>query len=88
MAVGENPDGKLGGTDMHKVRAGKSYIYNPVGMDIWDSRVIDINPGDIVTVVKLHGCPPPNTMGMCHISADGRFAGLVLTNSLTAREDR
>lgn len=65
-----------------KVRANKKYRYQPVGMDLWDSRGIDIQAGDIVTVVKLYGCPPPNTMGHCHIHKDGKFAGLVLCNSL------
>lgn len=67
---------------MNLVRAGCQYIYEPVGMDIWDSRALDVQSGDIVTVVKLPGCPAPNVMGHCHIAKDGKFAGLVLTNSL------
>jgi hypothetical protein len=64
-----------------QVRAGKSYRYVPCGLDLWDART-DLKSGDVVTVVKLPGCPAPNTMGHCHVNKDGRFAGLVLTNSL------
>lgn len=69
---------------MKRVRANQSYRFEPFGMDIWDSRVQEnVKPGDIVTVVALRGCPPPNTMGMCHIKGpDGKFGGLVLTASL------
>lgn len=70
-----------------KVRANARYRYDPKVMDIIDPpygvRAGTLKPGDIVTVVKLHGCPPPNTMGMCHINgSDGHFAGLVCTGSL------
>ena len=70
---------------MNRVQAGRIYVYRPVGMDLWDSRIYAdrVHPGDEVTVVNLCGCPKANTMGHCHINTlDGQFAGLVLTNSL------
>lgn len=67
---------------MRKVKTKCWYTFQPVGMDLYDSRA-SVPPGSRVQVVRLHGCPPPNTMGHCHIvDAAGRFAGLVLTNSL------
>lgn len=65
-----------------KVRANSEYYYNPVGMDKWDART-SLKVGDKVKVVNLRGCPPANTMGHCHVTLDGNFAGLVLCNSLT-----
>ena len=65
-----------------KVKTGKSYIYRPVGLDIFDSRVPNVKPGDIVTVVQPYGCPKNGTMGHCFIAKDGEFQGLVLVNSL------
>ena len=41
------------------------------------------NSHAMVKVVALHGCPPPNTMGCCHVELDGKFAGMVLTASLS-----
>lgn len=74
---------------MNKVRTGSTYVYNPVGMDIYDPKT-NLKAGDLVVVVKKLGCPPPNTMGHCHVekilhNGNGQrvFAGLVLTNSLT-----
>lgn len=64
-----------------RVRAGSKYVYQPTLMDQWDART-DLKAGDVVKVVKLNGCPPPNTMGHCHVEKDGVFAGLVMTNSL------
>lgn len=66
---------------INKVRTGTMYEYQPVGMDKWDART-SLKAGDKVTVVKLPGCPPPNTMGHCHVNHNGQFAGLVLCNSL------
>ncbi len=65
-----------------KVRAGARYIYKPVMMDICNPPY-DLEAGEVVTVVNLHGCPKANTMGMCHVlKANGKFGGLVCTNSL------
>jgi hypothetical protein len=44
--------------------------------------VQDIPNGAIVTVCNLPGAPKANTMGMCHIKYQGKFAGMVCTNSL------
>jgi hypothetical protein len=69
---------------VRRVKAGRVYVFQPVGMDLWDSRTLGIKPGDLVRVVNLYGCPPANTMAHCHIeTADGgEFAGLVMTASL------
>ena len=65
-----------------KVRNGKQYRYEPVGLDLWDSKAL-VPPYSLVTVKSLPGCPPAGTMGHCHIVDEaGRFAGLVLCNSL------
>jgi hypothetical protein len=64
-----------------RVRVGKSYTFKPVLLDI-TNKPFNVNPGDIVTVVNLPGCPKANTMGMCHVKKDGEFAGMVCTNSL------
>ena len=70
-----------------KVRAGASYIYQPVWFDKANPP-FGARPGDLVTVVNLHGCPKANTMGMCHINdATGKFAGHVCTNSLIPRKE-
>ena len=65
-----------------RVRANYSYRYNPVPMDLINSANLGLEKGDIVKVLKLHGCPPPNTMGQCHVEKDGKFMGMVSTNSL------
>lgn len=69
-----------------RVRCRQKYIYRPVLMDITDPPYGVtkgfLQPGDIVTPVNLPGCPPPNTMGHCHIVKDKSFMGLVCTNSL------
>lgn len=67
---------------LHRVVAGHTYRYKPVGCDIWDART-NLEPGEFVRVVNMPGCPRANTMGHCHVNRmDGRFAGLVLCNSL------
>jgi hypothetical protein len=70
-----------------RVRAGTAYRFDPVGWDRIDPpygvKSGLIKSGDTVRVVKLHGCPPPNTMGHCHVQTlAGEFAGLVCTGSL------
>lgn len=65
-----------------KVRTGRTYVYDPVPMDCFDARTT-LRKGDMVKVIKLPGCPPPNTMNHCHIEdMDGNFRGLVCCNSL------
>jgi len=68
-----------------RVRAGNVYVYEPVLIDRCHAPY-DITAGDVVRVVNLPGSPRANTMGHCHVEhLDGRFAGLVCTNSLRAR---
>jgi hypothetical protein len=76
----------------HRVRPGSRYKYVPVLWDVADPPYGvtrgHLNTGDIVRVKNLHGCPPANTMGMCHIETlAGEFAGLVFCNSLQSRGD-
>jgi hypothetical protein len=73
-------------TQFRRVRAGTTYRFDPVLIDRtdppWGVKDGRLGKGDLVKVVKLPGCPPPNSMGMAHIEVDGKFAGLVCTNSL------
>lgn len=70
-----------------KVRAGQKYIFYPNHLDRFDART-QLVPGSIVTVVRMPGCPPPNTMQHAHVEFDGKFAGLVHTNSLHSFKDK
>ncbi len=70
-----------------KVRANSQYIFYPNLLDRIDGRT-DLVPGDIVTVVNLPGCPSANTMNHAHVNLNGRFAGIVHTNSLHSMSDR
>lgn len=67
---------------IRKVRAGSEYYFDPVGIDRFDAKTT-LKKGDKVKVVNLPGCPKANTMGHCHVTKDGEFAGLVHVNSLT-----
>jgi hypothetical protein len=70
-----------------RVRVGSSYVFNPVPFDrIHPPAAQQVNPGDVVKVVNLYGCPKANTMGMCYIEKNGKFAGMVCTNSLNPRK--
>lgn len=64
-----------------KVIVGKTYIYDPVLIDRCDSKT-DLKRGDLVRVINVRGCPPANTMGHCYVERNGKFMGLVCTNSL------
>jgi hypothetical protein len=64
-----------------KVRMGVRYRYEPVLFDLLN-RPFGVQKGDIVTVINLPGCPRANTMGMCYVAKDGKFAGMVMTGSL------
>lgn len=66
---------------INKVNTGKTYMFDPIGWDLFDPKTT-LKKGDLVTVVKLDNCPPPNTMGHCHVNFNGQFAGLVHCNSL------
>jgi len=66
-----------------RVRLGSRYRYEPCVLDKLHV-CSDARPGDIVQVCKPYGCPPPNTMGQCHVQTpEGKFLGLVSTASLT-----
>jgi hypothetical protein len=69
-----------------KVRVGSFYYYSPNLLDRCDGRT-DLVEGDFVKVVNLPGCPKANTMGHCYVEKQGRFAGMVHTNSLHTRAD-
>jgi len=69
-----------------KVRANTEYIYHASLLDRVDGRT-ELKDGDVVRVVNLPGCPRANTMGHCHVTKNGVFAGLVHTNSLHTRAD-
>lgn len=75
------------------MRAGSRYKYDPCLMDKcnppYGASHGALNAGDTVKVVNLHGCPPANTMGHCHIEHPdtGEFLGLVSTASLTRNTD-
>jgi len=70
------------GVNKMKVRANSTYRFNPAPIDLIDPAHQGIKEGDIVKVVNLPNCPPCNTMGQCHIEKDGKFMGMVSTNSL------
>lgn len=68
---------------MNRVRVGSRYVFEPVLFDRLNPPAnIALEPGDVVTVINLHGAPPANAMGMCYVALDGTFAGMVCTNSL------
>jgi hypothetical protein len=69
-----------------KVQANREYIFYPNLLDRIDGRT-QLIPGSIVRVVNLHGCPPANTMQHAHVEFEGRFVGLVHTNSLHSKKD-
>lgn len=70
-----------------KVRANGVYVYDPCLLDACDGRT-NLKKGDLVQVVALRGCPPPNTMNHAHVNGpDGEFAGLVCCGSLHSRKD-
>ncbi len=70
-----------------RVRANQKYIFYPNMIDRIHACT-SLVPGSIVTVVRMPGCPPPNTMQHAHVEYDGRFAGLVHTNSLHSMKDK
>lgn len=66
-----------------KVRVDKQYKYNPVPLDRFHPAIPGaLTKGDTVKVVNMPRCPPANTMGHCYVEKNGKFCGLVCTNSL------
>lgn len=73
-----------------KVRVGATYVFKPVPIDrfLMAPQAVKegwLKEGDLVKVINCHGCPPANTMGHCYIEKDGKFCGMVCTNSLVSR---
>lgn len=70
-----------------------AYRFEPVGLDVWDRRQYQPEPGTLVRKVQPHGCPRNGTFGHCYVvplsaTTDdrGRWSVspvLVLVNSLT-----
>ena len=62
----------------------KTYVFTPVGVDIWDRRSHQPEPGTLVVKTQPYGCPRNGTMGHCYVedAATGAFYGLVLEASL------
>ncbi len=65
-----------------KVRVGSYYSYTAAGIDTWDART-NLTAGTIVKVINRRNAPPANTMGQCYVELDGKFIGMVSTQSLT-----
>lgn len=66
------------------------YRYEPVGMDVWDRRRHQPEPGTRVVKTQPFGCPRNGTMGHCYVedAETGAFYGLVLVNSLVREKKR
>ena len=60
------------------------YRFEPVGMDAWDRRAHQPEPGARVVKTQPAGCPKNGTMGHCFVkdAETGAFYGLVLLASL------
>ena len=62
----------------------KKYIYQPVGLDIFDARPHQPKAGTLVVKCQPAGTPKNGTMGHCFIAdaETDEFYGLVLVKSL------
>lgn len=72
-----------------KVKVNSLYIYHANLLDATDGRT-NLQNGELVKVVNMHGCPKANTMGHAYVvRADdpSTFVGLVHTNSLHTKAD-
>lgn len=60
------------------------YVFNPVGLDLFDRKPHQPAPGTRVVKCQPVGCPKNGTMGFCYVedALTGQFYGLVLVNSL------
>lgn len=60
------------------------YRFQPVGLDVFDRRPNQPEPGTLVVKTQPAGCPKNGTMGHCFVKdfETGAFYGLVLTASL------
>jgi len=61
-----------------------TYVFHPVGLDIFDRKKHQPAPGTRVVKTQPIGCPRNGTMGHCYVNdaETGKFYGLVLENSL------
>lgn len=85
-------------TTRPRIRVGTAGIFRPVPLDRLDGdhlRRTGLSAGALIRVTRPYGCPPPGTMGHCHVDyyvpAEGwLFAGLICVNSLQplTREQR
>jgi hypothetical protein len=63
----------------------RTYVFDPVGMDLFSPTARQPQPGSLVRKVQPHGCPKNGTMGHCYIApVDGSEKDfcLVLESSL------
>lgn len=62
----------------------RTYVFEPVGVDVFDRRKNQPEPGTRVVKTQPAGCPKNGTMGHCFVedAETGKFYGLVLQNSL------
>lgn len=69
---------------IRRVRVGSVYVYDPVLLDQTAKHLRHVEPGLLVRVVNMPGCPRANTMGHCfaEVALTGAFIGLVCCNSL------
>ena len=75
-----------------RVRVNSTYIYHANLLDRIDGRInpSQLQDGDEVKVINLHGAPRANTMGHCYIAKvkdPTVFLGLVSTNSLHTKAE-
>ncbi|VVC06393.1 Uncharacterised protein [uncultured archaeon] len=68
---------------VNRVHVGSLYVYDPNGWDTLDPKT-NLEKGDVVRVINVHGAPPANTMGHCFVGdpLTSKFIGLVSTGSL------
>jgi hypothetical protein len=63
---------------------GKVFVFEPVGLDVFDARSHQPAPGTRVRKTQPFGCPKNGTMGHTYVedAETGEFYGLVLLASL------
>lgn len=65
------------------------YVFEPVGLDVFDRRAHQPEAGARVVKTQPFGCPKNGTMGHTYVNdaETGEFYGLVLTASLRATSE-
>lgn len=65
-------------------RKAPKFVFQPVGLDVFDRKPHQPQPGTVVVKTQPPGTPPNGTMGHCFVedAETGEFYGLVLVNSL------